>query len=38
LGGEMNIESTGSGTSVIVTIPVSREVRSPHTEPIQAVV
>jgi hypothetical protein len=36
LGGGMNIESNGSGTSVIVNIPVPKEVRAPDTEPISS--
>ncbi|MGC1650902.1 MAG: PAS domain S-box protein [Candidatus Sulfotelmatobacter sp.] len=37
-GGEMNIESNGSGTSVIVTVPVSNVVRATDPEPFQAAV
>jgi signal transduction histidine kinase len=36
--GEMKIESNSSGTSVIVSIPVPNEVRSPDSEPLQAAV
>ncbi len=36
--GEMKIESNSSGTSVIVSIPVPKEVRSPDSEPVQAAV
>ena len=36
--GEMKIESNGSGTSVIVTIPMPREARSADSEPLQAAV
>ena len=36
--GEMQIESNGSGTSMIVSIPVPKEVRSADSEPLQAVV
>jgi len=33
--GEMKIESNGSGTSVIVSIPMPKEARSPDSEPLQ---
>jgi PAS domain S-box-containing protein len=36
--GEMKIESSGSGTSVIVIIPMPREARSADSEPLQAAV
>jgi len=36
--GEMKIESSGSGTSVIVSIPMPREARSADSEPLQAAV
>jgi PAS domain S-box-containing protein len=36
--GEMNIESNGSGTSVVVSIPVLKEALSPDSEPLQAAV
>ncbi len=36
--GEMKIESKGSGTSVIVSIPMPQETCSPDSEPLQAVV
>src|SRR6202522_3355010 len=36
--GEIKIESNGSGTSVIVTIPIPKEVRSAESEPLQAAV
>ncbi len=34
--GEMKIESNGSGTSVIVSIPMPKEARSADSEPLQA--
>jgi hypothetical protein len=34
----MNIESNGSGTSVVVSIPVPKEALSPDSEPLQAAV
>jgi PAS domain S-box-containing protein len=37
-GGEMSVESNGSGTSVIVSIPLPKEVRSEDNEPMQAAV
>jgi PAS domain S-box-containing protein len=36
--GEMKIESNGSGTSVIVSIPMPKETPSAESEPLQAVV
>jgi PAS domain S-box-containing protein len=36
--GEMKIESNGSGTSVIVSIPMPKEARSADSEPLQAAV
>jgi PAS domain S-box-containing protein len=36
--GEMKIESKGSGTSVIVSIPMPKETRSADSEPLQAAV
>ncbi len=36
--GEMKIESSGSGTSVMVSIPMPREARSADSEPLQAAV
>jgi PAS domain S-box-containing protein len=36
--GEMKIESNGSGTTVIVSIPMPKESRSPDSEPLQAAV
>ena len=36
--GEMKIESNGSGTSVIVSIPIPKEARSADIEPLQAAV
>ena len=36
--GEMKIESKGSGTAVIVSIPMPREARSADSEPVQAAV
>jgi two-component system, NarL family, sensor kinase len=36
--GEMKIESNGSGTSVIVSIPIPKELRSADSEPLQAAV
>jgi PAS domain S-box-containing protein len=36
--GEMKIESNGSGTSVIVSIPMPKEIRSAESEPLQAAV
>ena len=36
--GEMKMESNGSGTSVIVSIPIPKEVRSADSEPLQATV
>jgi PAS domain S-box-containing protein len=36
--GEMKIESNGSGTTVSVSIPVPREVRTADSEPLQAAV
>jgi PAS domain S-box-containing protein len=36
--GEMKIESNGSGTSVVVTIPLPKGTRSADGEPLQAVV
>jgi PAS domain S-box-containing protein len=36
--GEMKIESNGSGTSVIVSIPIPRESHSADSEPLQAAV
>ncbi len=38
LHGEMKIESNASGTSVIVSIPIPKEVPSAETEPLQAAV
>jgi len=35
-GGEMYVESNGSGTSVLTSIPVPKEVRSADSEPMQA--
>ncbi|MGA8622808.1 MAG: PAS domain S-box protein [Candidatus Sulfotelmatobacter sp.] len=37
-GGEINIESNGSGTSVIVIIPSAKKVRATEAEPFQAAV
>ena len=37
-GGEITIESNGSGTSVIASIPVSKEVNLADSEPMQAAV
>jgi two-component system, NarL family, sensor kinase len=34
--GEMKIESNGSGTSVIVSIPMPKEARPTHSGPLQA--
>ncbi len=36
--GEMKMESNGSGTSVIVSIPIPKEVRSADSQPLQAAV
>jgi two-component system sensor histidine kinase DegS len=36
--GEMKIESNGSGTSVIVSIPMPKEARSTDSEPLQTAV
>ena len=36
--GEMKIESSGSGTSVIVSIPIPRQAHSADSEPLQAAV
>src|ERR1700680_723737 len=36
--GEMKMESNGSGTSVIVSIPIPKEVRAADSEPLQATV
>jgi PAS domain S-box-containing protein len=36
--GEMKIESNGSGTSVIVSIPMPKEARSADNEPVQAAI
>ena len=36
--GEMKIESNGSGTSVIVSIPMPKEARSADSDPLQAAV
>jgi PAS domain S-box-containing protein len=36
--GEMKIESNGSGTSVIVSIPTPKEAHSPDSEPLHAAV
>jgi PAS domain S-box-containing protein len=36
--GEMKIESNGSGTSVIVRIPIPKEARSAYIEPLQTAV
>ena len=42
LGGTMTIESngsgTGSGTRVVASVPIPKEVRSADTEPLQAAV
>ncbi|MGH9644740.1 MAG: sensor histidine kinase, partial [Terriglobales bacterium] len=35
-GGEMHIESNGSGTAVLAHIPLAKEDRPPHVEPLQA--
>jgi len=37
-GGQMNIGSNGSGTSVVASIPVHKEVRAVEAEPFQATV
>jgi signal transduction histidine kinase len=34
--GEMKIESNSSGTCVIVSIPIPKELRSADSEPVQA--
>jgi signal transduction histidine kinase len=36
--GEMKIESNGSGTSVLVNIPMPKETRSPDSQPLQTAV
>ena len=36
LEGTMTIESDGSGTRVVASLPISREVRSADSEPLQA--
>ena len=37
-GGDMSIESNGSGTRVVARIPIPKEVRSTDNEPLQALV
>ena len=38
LGGTMTIESDGSGTRVVASVPIPKEVRSTETAPLQAAV